>query len=889
MTKPTALFWPVFLLCVLLSLAATNNSGAYELTVSVLDDVTGLPVPARVRVVDSADSLHYAVAKDSCWYQSDHATRGLGYCYTTSAGTAVFTVPTGSTVISTSRGPEYSPTSDILNVTVDIALDYTPQRFIDMPALGWYSGDNHTHIKHAPLDYTMRPDDAVVMAQAEGLNVLNALDNGWFFTGAEDPNSTATNKLWFSQEVRHRKWGHFDVLGTDALVDSSFYKTSWIPFLAHRAGAYRDASGYIVPAHPRSQRKLDELAGNTRARELPLLLWKGAYDALDVVSYSNSATVGREWPIWYHSLNAGFKVPGTAGTDAVVNENRGHNPPGGYRAYAYLDDTALSHAAWLTAMDAGKLFVTNGPLFTAFTLAWQTAGSTIAVSQYTTTTKSGTFTVEANTALTRAYLIVNGDVDQSWSFSGATAMTKAFTVTLEEPSWVSVKVMGVKADWQTSGDSLFAHTSPIYVSMGGLMAYEQSSADRFATWSDTLKTVLADEFLIGDDVADSTAAYARLDSCDTFYAALLGSRGIFTVGSGGDFGTLGGAIADAATGEGDTLVLLAGVHEAHFDSVALYDNMTLRGSTRDAAAHVIVNAAQDASAIDVSDATVLIQDITFSDHRNGDFTTHEKAMIEVDDDADVTVRRCRFMDIRGNTAPGLFAEGDAVGAEVITVTFEDCYAESCYADAAIGLAAGVAVIVDCNAVTVDGGTFVNNESAQDGGVFGFKSNFGHTNISGALFADNACDDLGAALNLNTRNDYDVTIDYCTFDGNTSATVAEGQIFVSQSAPTHTLSHSIITGGGTTYALASTSLFDVVEHVNSYGNGEDNLGWNSAAGDDTIHIDPNYSSTGTYAAPAYTARAKGCRDAADGSYMGWRHYMPDRGLLGGHRRSPSRRR
>jgi predicted outer membrane repeat protein len=168
--------------------------------------------------------------------------------------------------------------------------------------------------------------------------------------------------------------------------------------------------------------------------------------------------------------------------------------------------------------------------------------------------------------------------------------------------------------------------------------------------------------------------------------------------------------------------------------------------------------------------------------------------------------------------------------------------------------------------------FIGNSSAHDGGAVKLNSNFGHSNISNSLFINNTCDNLGAAIYAKTRNAYDVTIDHCTLDANTSATPAEGQVYFGQAAPTHTLSHSIISNGGSTYALANTSFCDVVSHVDSWGNGVNNLGWNAATGTDTIHVDPIYNCF-SFSDTCYAAKAGKCRNTTDASYMGWVEYVP----------------
>ena len=83
--------------------------------------------------------------------------------------------------------------------------------------------------------------------------------------------------------------------------------------------------------------------------------------------------------------------------------------------------------------------------------------------------------------------------------------------------------------------------------------------------------------------------------------------------------------------------------------------------------------------------------------------------------------------------------------------------------------------------------------------------------------------------------------------------------------------------------------DHLEHVCAWNN----AGWlvaSAAAFDDTVKVDPIYNDT-CVTDPCYKAKAASVRDAADGSYMGWREYIPRDGsdMAGGNRRNSSRRR
>jgi hypothetical protein len=348
---------------------------------------------------------------------------------------------------------------------------------------------------------------------------------------------------------------------------------------------------------------------------------------------------------------------------------------------------------------------------------------------------------------------------------------------------------------------------------------------------------------------------------------------VWTIGSGGDFATIAAALADFQVGPGDTLELLAGTHESTAD--ALLEGMTLRGSTQDASLYIIKNGSPSESAITVNVPGVTVQDITFRD-LGGYFTTVNKAMLVADDGADITVTRCAFMSLRGNTAPGFFAAGDGAGATTINLTFNDCRAETCKATGGIEYSAGAFNIKGCDAVTIDGLVAVGCYASEDGGAVKVNTSVGQIDVKNSLFISNRANDEGAALYVKALNTGDVKVWHCTFDGNESGTPTNGQLWVGQLLPTNVLSHCIIANGDSTYAVKNgTAYIDSIRYVSSWNNGEDHIfGAVGATYTDTIHINPSYNCF-SFASPCtcYAAKAKECRDLVDGSYMGWLEYIP----------------
>ena len=120
-------------------------------------------------------------------------------------------VEPGSYQIMVARGMEYIPVTTKFTVTTQdqdhtIRLD----RWVDLPALGWYSGDVHVH---HPTTEKSHQDFLLRYAQAEDLHVVNVLEMGhhrgtdfkqlgfgkkfrrsqgsyWLVSGQEEPRST---------------------------------------------------------------------------------------------------------------------------------------------------------------------------------------------------------------------------------------------------------------------------------------------------------------------------------------------------------------------------------------------------------------------------------------------------------------------------------------------------------------------------------------------------------------------------------------------------------------------------------------------------------------------------------------------------------------------------
>jgi hypothetical protein len=228
--------------------------------------------------------------------------------------------------------------------TEEISLEI--ERWIDLPARGWYGADDHLHI---PRPSSRFDSSIAIWMQAEDIHVANLLQMGL----AQDVHVTPQHS--FGQEAIYRKGntllasgqenprthvlGHSIILGArhwiDVPSDYLLYDRFWR--LAHEQGAI---NGY---AHW-------GLAG----AEEGLAVWshEGLLDFIEVLNFGFPF-----YQRWYETLDLGIRLSPTAGSDYPCLPGL----PGRERFYTRLEGD-LDYRAWLEAVRRGRTFVTNGPV-----------------------------------------------------------------------------------------------------------------------------------------------------------------------------------------------------------------------------------------------------------------------------------------------------------------------------------------------------------------------------------------------------------------------------------------------------------------------------------------------------------------------------------------------
>ncbi|MEN9937054.1 MAG: hypothetical protein RLZZ387_3633 [Chloroflexota bacterium] len=442
------------------------DRGRNWVRVTVLDDATGNPVPCRVHF-RSPEGLPYQPhghhnhvnSNLDTWHVDVGGDLRLGqvtYAYTD--GQCQGWLPRGDMIVDVARGPEYEP----LRQRVTIApgqqeLTLRLKRWTDMNARRWFSGDTHVHF--------LGSGGAHREAQAEDLNIVNLLQSQWghLFTNTEDAlGATHSNGgrtiVYTSQENRQHLLGHLTLLGLKAPVmpwctdgpDEAELGGSLETTLAHWADACRAQGGTVVIPH------LPNPNGEPAA-----LIATGRADAVEMIDASDYKHAE-----YYRYLNCGYRLPLVGGTDKMDSAV----PVGLYRTYAHIPDEEFSYDAWCRALRAGRTFLSAGPIL-SFSVEGAQIGDTLTIPS------AGTLEVEATAEsifpIHTLEIVMGGQVVASTEEpKGARRLSLRAKIPVRGNTWLAARVGGPRYyEMQRFHDcwkrGMFAHTSPVYVAVGG--------------------------------------------------------------------------------------------------------------------------------------------------------------------------------------------------------------------------------------------------------------------------------------------------------------------------------------------------------------------------------------------------------------------------------------
>jgi len=362
-------------------------------------------------------------------------------------GRYVADVPAGDYDLVTYKGPEYRVSRQKIHVAagetshVEIKL----QRWIDMPAKGWYSGDGHIHIA--------RPDASgnqsiLAFTKAEDIHVSNLLQMGnvgssdyfpqYAFGRAGDYIQSLHGLVSGQESPRTSHRGHSIGLNTTRYIssDSDYFVYDKVGEKIRRAGGLWGYAHVAIDAFN---------VAYGLALDVPL----GVVDFVEILQMGMLNT-----RYMYDFLNLGYKLLPSAGSDYPYI-----HVPGSERIYVNVEDK-FSPQTWFEAWQNRRSFVSNGPMI-EFSINGDTEQLEFDLKRGSSIKISAKAAINPDIdVLTRLELVVHGEVVEAVvSESESESLQLSYEFQPDETVWLAIRAYG-----QAQG---VAHTTPVYLYIDG--------------------------------------------------------------------------------------------------------------------------------------------------------------------------------------------------------------------------------------------------------------------------------------------------------------------------------------------------------------------------------------------------------------------------------------
>ena len=474
--------------------AVANDAPNLQLTLR--DSASGELVPGRITVEHQpvgAKLVHHFVKSldpqgTAVPYEVTRSPNSFVKHTTVSAHPFGATVPPGMYVVSYEHGPEWRGNKAQVWVKEgEIAkLDLPTSRWIDMNERGWYSGDTHVHRSVEELPNVMRAEDLNVALPLsywirDAYAPPELADKTYDETAGlitVDPNRVIwpinTEYELFTINGKTHTQGAVFVLNHKRPLTLSTPPVEPIAAEARRQSALLDLDKHSWPWSmmlvPLMDVDLFELANNhIWQTEFFFKHWPQEERPqdwnieTDAAGFTEWGWIDFGFKSYYALLNCGFHLRPTAGTASGV-----HPVPLGFGRVYVECPGGFSYKKWIENLDAGRSFVTTGPMLFA-KVNGQPPGSTITVDAPTTVRVHGT--VKNYGALHRIEIIKNGRVvdviSPSTVYEGHNVWQASFDVEIpiETTSWIAVRCF---TGWTSDHTAFrFAHSSPVHIEMPG--------------------------------------------------------------------------------------------------------------------------------------------------------------------------------------------------------------------------------------------------------------------------------------------------------------------------------------------------------------------------------------------------------------------------------------
>jgi hypothetical protein len=478
----------------LLALLAGCVCPMVRVRMEVVDGATGRSIPCRVSIQGEDRSWHFPEPETArgtvvAYRRTANNNPAIVEMHSTvSAGPFIVKLVPGRYVVTAERGKEYHlERMEFTAKDEPIDLRVRLRRWIDVAARGWYSGDTHTHRALAELPNVMLAEDLnVAFPLTDWVREAFVAPVAKRAASFHDPGAgTITVDSTHLIVPRNTEYEIFTV-GKERHTLGAFFVLShktplglgvppFVPVArqAHDEGALIELDKHnwpwsmaLVPVMPVD---LFELSNNH--------IWETDFSFHDwgelPATYMNverdeKGFTERSWiqfgfENYYALLDCGFRLRPTAGTASGV-----HPVPLGFgRVYVRLDG-ALDARAWLDGLNAGRSFVTTGPMLFV-SLDGRDPGHRFDQAAGTSHEYRLAGFAESAVPLARIEIIVNGELARSVPPTNRRTERGSYvnpvdeSLPIEATSWVAVRCFEDRPD----GRARFAHSGPFHIDVAG--------------------------------------------------------------------------------------------------------------------------------------------------------------------------------------------------------------------------------------------------------------------------------------------------------------------------------------------------------------------------------------------------------------------------------------
>lgn len=385
-------------------------------------------------------------------------------------------------------------------------------RWSSLAGRGWYSGDIHIH--------HISPKTCRLEMDAEDLDVANILTSDFTadqaeFEGKLNGYSSARRLIYVNQEFRNDHLGHLCLLNLKRLIEPvKTMQPDDYPLHLRACDETRAQGGYISWAHFPSSPDL----------ESPLDVAMEQLDGLEILSTIDPShfpvfmqkvvpelEANNGLRLWYRYLNCGFRLTATAGTDKMTT----FVTVGANRVYARVEGE-FTYRNWIDALKEGRTFITNSPML-SFTVNGRDPGATLQFDSKKDKVAEVHARAESQLPYDRLEIVANGVVVAQATPGGPRHSAEIHLErAIPQSCWLAARVVEDMDSYRKRGvdfetihipqgtrlsdyygtrrpETVFAHSSPVYVIRDGKPIRSQDDAEYYARYLDNAVRWLATE------------------------------------------------------------------------------------------------------------------------------------------------------------------------------------------------------------------------------------------------------------------------------------------------------------------------------------------------------------------------------------------------------------